>query len=251
MFHNTSSIRNIFQEVVGVECVEIIPVLHRLGLAAVHRGHVDDSKSADNRQFQVQEQKPQGVADDATESDIYFRDALVYFAQMLSLQQKLTPDDPIHMAITRLNMSEALTNLSNFDEALVQCSMALKIMIEKLGDTHHTVGLTISNMAKILRAKGQYQEALVSCCKSLEILKNSLGKHHMAVGIALSEMVRGSRGLVVYCLFSFVSLLFIFCIFCVCVCVFMIVCVCACVWLVSAPVIYACSAPVIHVCMRR
>ena len=109
---------------------------------------------------------------------------------MQNLQQKLTPDDRIGIAITHLNMSEALTNLSNFDEALVQCSTARDIMIQKLGDTHHTVGLTIGNMAKILRAKGLFQEALALCCQSHIILKNALGKNHMAVGIALSEMVR-------------------------------------------------------------
>jgi hypothetical protein len=109
---------------------------------------------------------------------------------MLYLQQKLTPDDRIGIAVTRLNMSEALTNLSNFDEALVQCSTARDIMIEKLGDTHHTVGLTIGNMAKILRAKGLFREALALCTQSHNILENSLGRKHMAVGIALSEMVR-------------------------------------------------------------
>jgi len=99
---------------------------------------------------------------------------------------------PLETANNYNNIGNELQKKGKYDEALVSCGKAHKIIEQELGEFHTSTGMSYNNIGNVLELKKDYDGALVAHRKALAIFQNAPGETY------LTAMSHNNIGLVLY-----------------------------------------------------
>lgn len=108
--------------------------------------------------------------------------------RVLTIQERLLPEDSLETARTLSNLSECLRQQGNLEEAEKHNRRSLSIVEKKLGNDDLAASVVINNLSMILLDQCRYDESEELMKRSLSIRETRLGAHDKSVATVLNNL---------------------------------------------------------------
>ena len=121
------------------------------------------------------------------------KESIKWFKKSLRLYEEIARKDDLLYGLACINMSKALLELGDVDEALFICESGVSVYQTKKVNNHPAVGAAYSNLGDIMVAKNKKDKAKIYFEKAYDIFANHSGygvKHDKTISIkkALEEL---------------------------------------------------------------
>jgi eukaryotic-like serine/threonine-protein kinase len=114
-----------------------------------------------------------------------FDDSIPYTERALALRERVLGPDHLDVAVTLVNLSNALGSLDRLPAAQTLLRRAVTIFERALGPDHPSVAVAENNLGGVYYQAGDYAPALHSFERAVAIRERALGPTHVKLGPAL------------------------------------------------------------------